>query len=287
MNRKRTFFILIGAMVAVVIFIVAAHEVKAQDQNTSDLAIRIKEAGVPLKNAMVISRLPYKIELTLQSTSQNQKLVADDSWYILLAQHEATFAYRWGARFNSFLLEVVNQQDEVIYSVETFLYPEDLNQMSLVAGTSSISDEASAEIVRNSLTTGGLTISNLDVSQESVGQILHLTLTAASVEDANQSLDAFLGSFFKMLDTINQEQGTAITLCRLQLFDENQAVLLNHVKDLESGYTQWSWDPGLSSEWFPQPPLDASVTPLPVPPAAYPADSADGGENSSGDPSYP
>lgn len=304
MNRKRIFILLACAMAVIILFVVVtAVEVKALDQNTSDLAIRLKEAGVPLENATVTSRLPYKIEITLQSTSQNQKLTADDFWYILLAQHEATFAYRWGTRLNSFLLEVVNQQDAVIYSVETYLHPEDLNQVSLEAGTSSISDEASAEVVRNSLTPGRLTISNLDVGRGTSGQILLLTLTAASVEDANQSLDAFLGSFFKMLDTINQEQGTAIILCRLQLFDEDQAGLLNYVKDLESGYTQWSWDPGLSSEWFPQPPQDMTplpiltsewfpqplldVTPLPILPTVYPADSADGGENSSEDQSYP
>jgi hypothetical protein len=209
----------------------------------------------------------------------------------LLAQHEATFAYRWGARLNSFLLEVVNQQEEVIYSVETFLYPEDLNQVNLYAATSSMDDEITAEIVRDSLNLGLLSISNLEISRvypgEDAVQILHLTLTAVSLQDANQSLNAFLGSFFKMLDTINQEHGTAIILCRLQIFDENQAVLLNYVKDLESGYTQWSWDPGLSSEWFPQPPLDASATPLPILPTAYPADSLDGDESSSGDQSYP
>ena len=100
-----------------------------------------------------------------------------------------------------------------------------------------------------------------------------MTLTATSLQDANESLSVFLGSFFKMLDTINKENDTAIVLCRLQILDEQQTVLMDYVKDLESGYTLWSWDPGLSSDWLPQPPFDAQATPWPTLPVAYPANS--------------
>jgi hypothetical protein len=290
MNRKCTTIILI-CVVVTSLFIFMAIEVHAQDQTTSDIAVRLEEAGVPIKNSVITSRLPYKINLTLQSSSESRKLTLEDAWFILLAQHEATFAYRWGPRLNSFVLEVVNLQGEVIYSVETFLYREDLNQVLLKSETSALDDATAEEIVLNNLNLAGFSLTNLEVnrvhSDESSGHILRLTLTATSLEDANQSLSAFLNSFFKMLDTINVDYDTAIVLCRLQILDGQQTVLMDYVKDLESGYAQWYADPGLSSDWLPEPPLGAQAAPLSTLPGAYPADLKDQGESIPGESSYP
>jgi len=48
--------------------------------------------------------------------------------------------------------------------------------------------------------------------------------------------------------------------------------MLDLVRDLESGISQWTMQPGVYDEWFPKPalaPTDTDTSPLPLP--GYPA----------------
>jgi len=286
LKRSRLLLIIPAALIVVVVLVLLL-----QNHTAASIDRRLTKAGATVKHVTITDRLPFRLEIALQSASEDDSLVPDDRWVLLLAQHEATFAYRWGLRLNSFLLVVVNSKDETIYSTETFLSAEDLNQKSLTSATSPVDDATTADIIRSNLNLAGLSLSSLEVSRENTAEgsrrILQLTLTATSLQDANKSLTPFLGSFFKMLDTINMENDTALVLCRLQILDGQQTVLMDYVKDLESGYTLWSWDPGLSSDWLPQPPFDAQATPWPNIPTAYPADSLEPLEGTPAGSSYP
>ena len=286
MKRSWLWLIFPAALIVVIVLVLLL-----QNHTAASIDRRLTRAGATVKHVTITDRLPFKLEIALQSASDDDSLVSDDRWFLLLAQHEATFAYRWGPRLNSFLLVVENVHGDVLYSVETFLHPEDLNHISLTSTTSTVDDATTADIVRSNLNLADLSLSSLEVSRENTAEgsrrILQLTLTATSLQDANKSLTPFLGSFFKMLDTINMENDTALVLCRLQILDGQQTVLMDYVKDLESGYTLWSWDPGLSSDWLPQPPFDAQVTPWPNIPTTYSADSLEPLEGTPAGSSYP
>jgi hypothetical protein len=286
MKRRLLWLIIPGALILAIVLVLFL-----QNHTAASIDRSLTKAGATVKHVTITDRLPFRLEIALQSASDDNSLDPDDRWFLLLAQHEAAFAYRWGPRLNSFLLVVENIHEEVLYSAETFHSPEDLNQTSLTSATSSVDDATTAEIVRSSLNLAGLSLSSLKVGRENTAEgsrrILQMTLTATSLQDANKSLTAFLGSFFKMLNTINMENDTALVLCRLQILDGQQTVLMDYVKDLESGYTLWSWDPGLSSDWLPQPPFDAQATPSLTLPVAYPADLLEPLEGTPVEGSYP
>ncbi len=56
--------------------------------------MRLKQQGVSVKQVTTIKRLPYEIEIALQSSSSVKHLSIDDNWFMQLVRREATFAYR-------------------------------------------------------------------------------------------------------------------------------------------------------------------------------------------------
>jgi len=269
------FFLAALAGFVLIIFLMRANQ---QDQNIINLSARLKDDGVPVKEAVITSRLPYRVSITLQSASGDNHLTPPDRWNLLLAQHESAFAYRWGPRLSSFQLVVLNTLDEEIYSVETFLHPQDLDQVNPTGPISSMDDAAAAEIIRKGLNLGGFTLTQLDVTRslktEPDSQVAQLKLTAPDLAAANQSLVGLLGSFFQLMDTINRQDGTALVLVHLQIMDEKGMVLLDYFRDVESGSALWSLAEGMNTDWFPHPPPDGrsnkSAT-SPPPGTQYPA----------------
>ena len=151
MKRRLLLLIIPAALIVVVVLVLLL-----QNHIAGSIDRRLTKAGATVEHVIITDRLPFRLEIALQSASDDDRLASNDLWFLLLAQHEATFAFRWGPRLNSFLLVVVNINDEVLYSVDTFLHPEDLNQITLASATSSVDDAATAEIIRSSLNLAGL-----------------------------------------------------------------------------------------------------------------------------------
>lgn len=260
MKKKSTVILLSMAVLVSALLIFTFVKVDAQDQNAAEISSRLNSNGVPVKEALITSRLPYRVSITLQSASGDNHLTPPDRWNLLLAQHEATFAYRWGPRLSSFQLVVLNTLGEEIYSVETFLHPQDLDQANPTGPVTSVDDAAAAEIIRSGLNLGSFTVTQLDVTRslktEPDSQVAQVNLSAPDLAAANQSLVGLLGSFFQLMDTINQQDGTALVLVHLQIMDEKGTVLLDYFRDLESGYALWNLSEGLNTDWFPHPPPD-------------------------------
>ncbi len=274
-KRLILFFLAALAGFVLIIFLMRANQ---QDQNIANLSARLKDDGVPVKEAVITSRLPYRVSITLQSASGDSHLTPQDRWNLLLAQHESAFAYRWGPRLSSFRVVLLNTLGEEIYSVETFLHPQDLDQANPTGPVSSLEDAAAAGIIRNGLELGGFTVARLDVTRElktePASQVAQIGLSAPDLATANQSLAGLLDSFTRLTDTINQQNGAALVLVHLQIVDAQGEVLLDYFKDLESGYALWNLADGLNTDWFPHPPPDGrsnkSAT-SPPPGTQYPA----------------
>jgi hypothetical protein len=244
----------------------AINEVRAQNQFATDIEERLKAREIPVKQVTTIKRVPYEIEISLQSTSKDDHLSLDDNWYMQLARREATLAYRIGARISSYHLNVYNTDGKKIYSTQIYLYPEDLSQQKL-SQESSVDIETAKSLVKDSLKLGNMTLDILDLVDEKAegftGRVLLLQVSTSTLEQANLDLPIFLDSFFQLQEGFNSKNGTNIVLCHFRLVDMDGKVLLDYSKDLESGSTQWTAVEGLYSEWFSHP-IDASEQPLPV-----------------------
>jgi len=281
---RKVSLILFIAIITFMGITIGVIQVNAQNECTSDLEERLQKSGVPYKHVTTISRVPYEVEIALQSSSNNDQLALEDNWFMQLARREATFTYRTSERLKSYKLVVFNTKDELIYSTQTYLYPEDLNQKLTTSRQTTIENAQAEKIIRGLLQFGELSPDKLNVISESTaegsGQILIISVTATDISTANRSLPIFLDSLFQLLDTVNEKYGTYIVLCHLRLFDSGGNVLLDYVRDVEAGHTQWTSVSGLYNEWH----SDPGKTEIPIPTTAptsepYPSPISDTSSN--------
>lgn len=109
MKHARTlkFIFLLSLAIIVIGFLgFLTINVKGQDQSATDLSERLKLKGVPIKDIIVTNRLPYQVDIVIQSTSENSALSMDDVWYMQLTRREATLAYRIGMKLNLSLIHI-------------------------------------------------------------------------------------------------------------------------------------------------------------------------------------
>ncbi len=276
MSKNRTFrvpFLITIGILIIFITSVVVIQVNAQEQSVDDIFDRLEQKGVPVLKVSTIHRLPYRIEIDLQSASQSDDLALEDNWFMQLAHREATLAYRIGIRLASYRLNVYNAAGALIYATETYLYPEDLSQNSQPARTQ-VDNQNAEQIVAGNLQLAGLKLDELAVTPEDSlggnGQILLIQVSGKDLADVNGSLPKFLDSFFQLLDTINAQHGTNIVLCHLRVIDAKGEVLLDYVRDLEGGSTQWTAAEGLYSDWIPKPALAPTAGTPPTIENGYP-----------------
>lgn len=238
----------------------------AQDHNNDDISERLLKQGVPLISVSTINWVPYEIKIALQSRSVDGHLTIDDNWNMILASREAALAYRWGARLRTYQVVVCNSAGEVISSTQTYLYPQDLSQRT-AQRKSVLDNQATAELIKSKLRTGGLTLNRLEVFDGGMvgtsGQVLSIETSTENLTTANQSLPDFIDSYFWVLENLNQEYGTNIVMTHLRIRNSQSENLLDYVGDVEGGHAQWTLAKGVYSDWFPHPPSDLYATPTP------------------------
>ena len=282
MSRNRSPRIFIFFIIGILTILVGSTiviKVNAQDQNANDIFERLDQKGVPVIKIMTIKRFPYEIEINLQSKSENNHLALDDNWFMQLAHREATLTHRIGIQLTRYRLNVFNIKGELISSTETYRYHEDITQKSQ-SEMSIVDIQTTRKIVNDNLQLADLSLDELKVTPEdtlgSNGQVVFIQVSGKDLEDVNRSLPRFLDSLFQLLDTVNSQKGTNIVLCHLRLVDIAGNVLLDYVRDLEGGSSQWTTAEGLYSDWFPKPALAPNSTPpstavesgYPVPPTS-------------------
>lgn len=277
MTRKhlRAGFFLAFFVLGAVITVFALVQVSAQTQTVDVLHEELRQKGVPIKEIVVINRLPFEIEIVLQSASVSQELALDDLWFMQLARRTATLAHRVGLGVSSYKLTILNAQGETITWEQNYLYPSDLSQQPSTALPPQVDAAATQKLVAERLSLAGLTLDSVNIlfdnTLNQTGQIVVIQVSAPNLEAANQALVLFLESLVRGLDALNAEVGTQIVLCRVRLIDAQGQVLLNYVRDLETREETSSSVAGLG-KWYPYPPEENpdAVNPTPAP-DAYPA----------------
>lgn len=278
MTPKKSLPVVNLIIIAILILICSGlsfFEVHAQDEVVQDLYNRLIQDGVPVVDIETISRIPYKIAINLQSASSDDSLSIDDNWNMVLTHREATLSYRTGIRLASYKVDVLNNLGKVISSAEYFIYSQDISQNEK-AGAAVVDNETTRELIRSELNTGDLSIDILDVYQdqgiEPSGQVFILQVSGQDLQQVNGSLPGFMGSFLHMLDSVNSQYGTNLDLCHLRVKDKAGNILIDFVRDLDGGTSQWTLAEGVYSDWFPQP--KPAPTPSPKPTSkgpGYPA----------------
>jgi hypothetical protein len=263
-------------VILVVASIFLVEKVNAQNQTTDDIADRLLLKGVPVKHVTTINRIPYEIEIALQSSSDNDRINVDDNWFMQLAKREAKLAYRTGPPVSSYQLVVYNTKGEIISSGQTWLYPTDLSQQLPPPAIPKVDNETAKEIVESKLKLGGLSLDVLDVISDdtpgSNGQILLIQVSLHDFEKDKPSLSTFWDSFMSTLHNINEDFGTYIILGHLRVIDSDGTVILDYVNDVETGSAQSTGFAGVDLSFLlggPEPTSPATQKPTPGDP--YPS----------------
>lgn len=261
-NTKRTLLLVCLGIAAVTLAFLAAIEVNAQNQTVEDLARRLKQRGVAVKTVTVLNRIPFQIEIVIQSTSGGKDPTPNDLWFAQLARREASLAHRLGLPIESYQLTLLNSKGEAISWEKNKLLPTEPSQRETSPTSSKLSNEATAKLVREQLNLGGMSLDALEVSSDTAlgdnGQKLFVQLSAPDLERANQSLLPFLASLRPLLDNLNAKQGTRIVICWVRLSDRQGNLLLNYVWDVETREETSTAAPGLI-KWYPRPPMPTQM----------------------------
>lgn len=239
-DRKKN--IIVGAIIIVMILLgVAALYVLVLRKPANTIETQLREMGVPVISVTSPESKPYKVEIHLQSESEDQDLTFDDIWNMLLANRAATLAYRYGPRISSYKLIVYNTSGEGISSSETFVNPEDLDQQLPPPKKSALDNETTKEILLDELNLGNLTVDQIEVVDEkpgiSKGQVLFMQVSAPDVETMNSSLKSFLASSVYVLETMNKRHSTNLVLAQLKVVLDDKPIII-FAKDIEIGSTR-------------------------------------------------
>ncbi len=252
---------------AVVLFTTAKGS--AQEQTVAEISNRLEQRSVPVKKVMVVSRVPFDIEIDITSASSDRKLTITDNWNTILANREAALANRRGMNINSYTLNLYNSKGELINSEKQFLSPE----ISAQAGSGQMVLKLDAittqNLIKQELNLTGLTLTTLNITNEkgisNGGQVLEMVVTSPDLQSANRAMPMFMPTFMRTIYTFNDAHPTNIVLTHLQITDSGGNVLLDFVRDMEIGKSQWTQAAGFYQDWFPHPPEEIKSTSTPSP----------------------
>ncbi len=275
--RKRIFALVIAVFLLAIGFL--AVKVSAQDQSSSTLADRLKRRGVPVSEVKISSRLPFELNVTLQSKSATTAFTNEDSWNALLTEHELRLANQNGVKLNSYTVRMVNANGKEIAKHQSFL-----DEPGKPASTpvSFVVDNARAEEkIKTLLQPGEIRLTLIQVSSDAIeGKNAQILLVQGSVTDkdaANRSLLSFLDSFKDVLNKPMPEAAMYIPLGRARITDSQGQQILDYAIDCQTGTELFSIAPGVTNSFFPHPPaMDVPPSPalettgIPQPSSAYP-----------------
>jgi hypothetical protein len=273
-QKKCSILIFIILSITILITLQFILRVNAQEKTLQDLTYRLDQLEIPVVEIKIISEQPFQIEITLQSASEDGNATVDDLWNLVMARRQANLASRIGLHLDSYTTHLIDTSGKTILKDTAYIYATDIDQTT-TGKEVKLDHEDSIRTVNQELDYGDLKVDLLDifVNQEinGGGQTLILELSGEDMASINQDLPDFLHSLFRLFET-EQSFGLGLAICHIRVIDASGNIMLDLVRDLESGISQWTMQPGVYDEWFPKPALAPTPTvtsPLPLP--GYPA----------------
>lgn len=257
MKLKRS-IILVGLTLVVlgIILGLSYTKIAAQQEVVGYLKEQLEKQNIPVVDIKVLGISPYlRLEIIVQNVNAEETGKAIDPFVRHRVQREVILARQHGYAIDSFILICVNQQGEQIFRAEMPGYSENI---PLQISPAKLDDRTTRDIVLKDLTLAGLSLVEAQVVTSEGVQTLTLQLSTPSLEIANQSLPSFMFSLRPFIADINA-QGAQIVICRIELRDAKERLLLKYVLDLQLDSEFWWQINGLTEAWFPSPPSEADL----------------------------
>ncbi len=240
-------------LLLIITFILVANQVNAQNDVVAELKTRLEQQGVPLKSIQVKSRLPFQLEIEIQSQSDSQLATPDDPVFEALVQREMAVASRRGVVVDAVKVTILNKDGTPIFWSEL-----PVRQIPKEKAPS-ISAAEAGKVIRQQLSLEGLTLESLETTDSGKGErVLSVRLVASNVEAANKAIPSIMRNLPKLVNAANTERGAAITTIKIDLVDGEGKALLKYVYDLELEKENWWQAEGITQDWFPHPPSPSS-----------------------------
>jgi hypothetical protein len=253
-NPKRIYGLVISLAVVATALAFVASQVNAQDDIVAELRERLARQGVPVKDVAIVSRIPFKIEITLQSASTGQFVAPDDPIYGAAAQREVAAARGRGFKIYSLTLRIVNAQGQPITWADLPV-DEALDTQPLLP--SPLDDSVVAQVIREHLSLDSMSLDRLDIGRDINGaQVITITLSAKDIETANQTVPTMMWTLRTLVEQLKTERAAQIASYRVDIFDAQGQPLLKYVRDDTASESRENWwqAPGMTQDWFPHPP---------------------------------
>lgn len=249
--------------------IFVTRRVQAQGGILSVLTDQLAQQGVPVKGSRIVSQIPFRIEITIQSSSDNATVARQDPLFEHLIQRDVSLMQNAnGITIDRVKIVIVNSAGTAIYWSDTPV------RTTANYQASKWDDASAAALVASKLDLHGMTLGKLDVSSDSTGaRTLSIQLSVANIQVANSAIPQFIPELSIRVNNLNAQQGVQIAICKVNVFDDAQRPLLMYVRDVQLSQENWWQADNVTQDWFPHvaptPPPPATTLP-PLTPAPYP-----------------
>ena len=258
MKLIRLRFLALGILIALAIIVSAAlvvTQVQAQSDVVSEMTVRLTQQGVPVKDIKITTRLPFRVEVEVQSASDSEKATPDDSTFESAIIREAMAARnRHSIQLDTIRITLVNVSGNPIHWSDA-----PLPQAISSPAPPQMDNTAAAQMIRDQLPLHNMSLDQLDVSSNPDGaQVLTIRLSVQDVQAANNSVPQFLSDLPNLLKNLNSEAGPQIAIYKVNVFDAKAQPLLKYTHDLQLAQETWWQADEMTKDWFPHPPLPSS-----------------------------
>lgn len=254
MNHKRVYAIILITVVLGATLTFLVSQVSAQDDIATELRANLAQQGVPVKEVSIANRIPFQIEITIQSLSTSEWVTPDDPIFGATAQREVAAAKRRGIKIASVMIRIINVQGKTIALGDIPLNPA-LEAASVLP--SEMDDTTLAQVIRSQVPVGNMTLDKLEVARDTnSAQVITITLLSKDIETANEAVPELMWKLTGFVDQLKTEHKAEIAGYRVNIFDADGQPLLKYVKDFlaSEAHENWWQAPGMTEDWFPHPP---------------------------------
>lgn len=279
---RPTRIIILSLLIVAALSLYLASRAVAQNDIASDITMRLAQKGIPVIRVDITSRIPFQIEIVIQSASTNNLSSPDDPLYEQAAHREVAFARTRGVQIDIAKVTAVNRAGKPIFWSEI---PVDSALDTIPAVVSQANDTAITAAMRDSLPLNGMTLDSLNTSRnEEEHQVITINVSVKDAESANVAIPPFMSALARELEQLRASQGAQLGSCTLVIVDANQQPLLKYVKDFQASAASETWwqAPSITQSWIPAPmsvpadlpPMDGTPIPSdepPYPPPPTPA----------------
>lgn len=252
-RSRITWLAALGLILIITPLTLTTYQANAQNDVVSEIKAHLMQNHVPVKTITIKSRIPFQLEVIVQSKSQDTQALPDDPIFQQAVHREIAAARRRGTKIETVKVILVNSLNQDIYWSEL---PVDKAIDVEPISASLVEDKVIATEIRNRVPLKGMILTALDITKDTDGvQSVSLKLSVKDIKTANNILSDFMPTLSKVLRELQSQKGAQIATYTVDIVDDTGKPLLKYVKDYMPSEERESWwqAPDITQEWFPHP----------------------------------